>query len=195
MTIAIQANAETRELYVNNIIRVWDSATCDQLARGRNWYPTANQLAEMMSDGHVVKGAGVIAALSANKRWGENIVLANRAFGAGKASGHFSDAIRKAERIMSGEQPEQVLPMDIKTGHFYRCILDPTDPDAICIDRHAHDIAVGERYGQRSRGLGARGRYALMAHVYREAAQRLGELPQVVQAVTWVVWTEQNKGA
>ncbi|MGS2646061.1 DUF7178 family protein [Streptosporangium sp. G12] len=195
MTISIQANAETRELYVNNIIRVWDSATCDQLARGRNWYPTAHQLAEMMSDGHVVKGAGVIAALSANKRWGENIVLANRAFDAGKASGHFSDAIRKAERIMSGEQPEQVLPMDIKTGHFYRCILDPTDPDAICIDRHAHDIAVGERYGQKSRGLGARGRYALMAHVYREAAQRLGELPQVVQAVTWVVWTEQSKGA
>ncbi|WP_371784672.1 DUF7178 family protein [Streptosporangium subroseum] len=194
MTVPIKADAETREQYVSNIIRVWDSASYAQRARGENWYPTANQLADMMSEGHTIKGAGVIAALSANKSWGENIKLANRAFDSGKASGHFGDAIRKVERIMSGELPDQVLPMDIKTGHFYRCILDPTDPDAICIDRHAHDIAVGERYGQRSRGLGARGRYALMAHVYREAAQRLGELPQVVQAVTWVVWTEQIKG-
>ena len=184
MPIDINPGATIREGYVRNILAVWDSATVDQRARGVAWYRTANQLAEMLSEGNVVAGAGVIAALSANKSWGDNVKLATQAFECGEPSGHVGDAIRKAARIMSGEAPELVLPMDSKTGHFYRCILDPTDADAICVDRHAHDIAVGRRYGNQDRGLGAKGRYALLAHVYREAAQRLWELPQVVQAVT-----------
>ena len=36
-------------------------------------------------------------------------------------------------------------------------------------------------------------RYATLAHAYREAARRLGELPSTVQAVTWVVWREMIK--
>ncbi|QZZ32504.1 hypothetical protein A7X85_03920 [Streptomyces sp. ST1015] len=62
------------------------------------------------------------------------------------------------------------------------------------IDRHAHDVAVGELYGRRDRGLGAVRRYAMLAHCYREAALRLGELPSTVQAVTWVVHTERIAG-
>ncbi|MEO3863432.1 hypothetical protein [Acrocarpospora sp. B8E8] len=179
--------------YVDNVLAVWERATFDQMGRGVNWYRTANQLANMISGGDAAAGAGVLSALSANKSWRENVKLATRAFEAGEASGHFGDAIRKAARIMAGEAPETVLPMDAKTGNFYRCILNPTDPESVCIDRHAHDIAVGERYGNRDRGLGASGRYALLANVYRDAAMRLGAIPQVVQAVTWVVWIE-NKG-
>ncbi|GAA3536985.1 hypothetical protein GCM10022419_016000 [Nonomuraea rosea] len=194
MPIPIKPNAETREMYVNNILRVWDSATHDQLERGLNWYRTANQLAHMISGGNVVAGAGVIAALSANKSWSENTKLAARAFLKGQASGHVGDAINKAARIMAGESPTVVLPMASKTGHFFRCIADPTDSDAICIDRHAHDIAVGQRYGNADRGLGSKGRYALMADLYREAASRLGYLPQQIQAVAWVVWIERKNG-
>ncbi|PRH79427.1 hypothetical protein C6N75_09895 [Streptomyces solincola] len=62
------------------------------------------------------------------------------------------------------------------------------------MDRHAHDIAVGETYGSRDRGLSAKTRYAVVAHAYREAAMRLGELPSTVQAVTWVVRTEGIAG-
>lgn len=93
---------------------------------------------------------------------------------------------------MAGEDPELVLPMDSKTGHFYRCILDPTDAEAICIDRHAHDIAVGERYGNRDRGLSSKARYALLADVYKRAAKRINVIPQELQAVTWVVWIERK---
>ncbi|WP_211266908.1 DUF7178 family protein [Nonomuraea candida] len=194
MPISIKPDTETRERYVNNIIRVFDSASQDQLERGINWYRTANQLATMISGGNTVAGAGVIAALSANKSWSENTKLAARAFLKGEPSGHVGDAVKKATRIMAGESPRVVLPMASKTGHFFRCIADPTDSDAICIDRHAHDIAVGERYGNADRGLGSKGRYALLADVYREAASRLGYLPQTVQAVTWVVWIERKNG-
>ncbi|MYS39656.1 hypothetical protein GT025_36590 [Streptomyces sp. SID4920] len=60
------------------------------------------------------------------------------------------------------------------------------------IDRHAHDIAVREIYGQRDRGLGAIGRYNALADSYRLAARRIGELPSVVQAVTWVAHLERR---
>ncbi|MFI6495973.1 hypothetical protein [Nonomuraea typhae] len=190
--IDIKSDDETRQIYVKNIIAVYESTTADQLARGRAWYQTAHDLALMISGGNIQAGAGVIAALSANKRWADNVKLATRAFVAGKATGHVGDALRKATRIMAGESPENVLPMDSKTGHFYRCIVNPTDSDAICLDRHAHDIAVGTRYGDHERGLSSKGRYALLASIYREAATRLGELPQVVQAVTWVAWIESR---
>ncbi|MFE5369226.1 DUF7178 family protein [Streptomyces mirabilis] len=181
----------TREGYVQNIIDAYRSATPEQVARGRRWYATAHELAAMLADGETRKGAGVIAALSANKRWSDNVRLARGAFKIGRPSGHFRDALRKAERIMRGDDPEDVLPMGLKTGHFFRCIADPSDPDAVVIDRHAHDIAVGEIYGSRERGLTTPNRYALLAHCYREAAQRLGELPSTVQAVTWVAHTER----
>lgn len=180
----------TRQSYVSNVIRKWNDADLNQKSRGRNWYHNAHQLAEMISGGDARAGAGVLAALSANKRWADNTKLAALAFADGKPSGHVGDALRKVERIMSGEDPEDVLPMGSKTWNFFRCILNPLDPEPICIDRHAHDIAIGVRYGQRYRGLSAVGRYVLLSGIYREAAMRLEEIPQVVQAVCWVAQVE-----
>lgn len=192
MPIPTVADKSVQDQYVSNVISVWDSADFEQLMRGLNWYRNANQLAYMIADGNTAMGAGVIAALSANKRWSENIKLATSAFENGAAAGTFGDAIRKASRIMAGESPETVLPMGAKTGHFYRCILDPNDPEPVCIDRHAHDIAVNERYGSQDRGLSKKPRYELIANVYREAAKQIGVIPQVLQATTWVVWIERK---
>ncbi|MFF8831366.1 hypothetical protein [Streptomyces sp. NPDC015131] len=192
--IPVKADTATREQYVQNVLAVFHRATPDQRARGEAWYRTAHQLAEMISGGDVVAGAGVIAVLSANKSWAANRSLAERAFVTGEPSGHTGDNLRKAAKIMAGVDPAEVLPMDVKTGNFYRCILDPTDPEAVCIDRHAHDIAVGETYGNRDRGLSSKRRYALIAHAYREAAMRLGTLPSTVQSVTWLVQVESVAG-
>lgn len=195
MTIPIRATEAQREQYVQNILSVWHSADARQMDEGRSWYRTANKLASIIGEGDVKMGAGIIAALSVQKSWDENLKLARRASAAGEASGHVADAMHKANAILNGVDPERVLPMSRKTGQFYRCIVNPADPDAICIDRHAHDIAVGERYGDRNRGLTAKGRYELIAECYREAARRLHELPQTVQAVTWTVWTDKEREA
>lgn len=192
--IPIQADGWTRESYVQNIIAVFESATPDQESSGRTWYATAHQIADMMTEGDVRTGAGLLAALSPQTSWWLNVELATDAYESGTPSRHVADALSKANRILAGVDPAEVLPMDRKTGHFYRCILDPSDPEAVCIDRHAHDIAVGKPFGAEERGLSSKGRYALIAHCYREAAQRLGELPQTVQAVTWVVWRDRLAG-
>lgn len=183
-----------RATYVQNIIDTYNRATDRQYEEGARWYPMAHQLAYMISDGNVREGAGVIAALSANKSWSENTKIATRALGSGKATGHVKDALTKATKIMNGADPEDVLPMGAKTGNFFLCINDPSNGTAVCVDRHAHDIAVGEVYGNRDRGLSTKSRYNVIADAYRAAADRAGELPLVMQAVTWVVQTEELRG-
>lgn len=190
MMISTTASTRTHQRYVKNIMNTWERATPDQLQRGMNWYRTAHDLADLMSEGNVTAGAGVIAALSAQKSWALNTRMAKRAFTTGELSGHTTDALTKAAKIMAGVDPAEVLPMTLKTGNFYRTILDPEDPDAVVIDRHAHDVAIAKRYGQQPRGLHNKNRYATLAHAYREAARRLGELPSTVQAVTWLVQSE-----
>lgn len=197
--IPIKADAATLESYVQNVIDVWYAATPEQLAEGRAWYQVANGLATFISDGNTRAGAGVLAALSPMQAWDTNVMLAERAFANGEPSGHLGDALRKAARIMAGEDPLDVLPVDSKTFNFYINIFNPDDADAVTIDRHAHDIVAGEAYTPRAsrvggpttprdRGLSKPKRYALIALVYRMAAQRLDELPSTVQAVTWVAW-------
>ena len=188
--IPIKADGSTRERYIRNVISVFGSATDAQVREGRQWYPQANRIADMMCDGDVRMGAGLLAALSPQTTWWLNVELAADAYESGNPARHVGDALSKAARILAGISPEEVLPMERKTGHFYRCILDPSDSLAVCVDRHAHDVAVGERYGNRPRGLTAGSRYSLLSGVYREASKRLGELPQTVQAVTWVAWRE-----
>lgn len=190
--IPIKADPATKERYVTNILTTYARASVQQKITGEQWYRTANQLADMMSGGNARAGAGVIAALSANKSWKENQKLAKRAFVTGEAHGHVGDAIRKAGKIMLGADPESVLPMESKTGQFFLCIAEPDHPTAVCIDRHAHDAAVGARYGDRDRGLSAKGRYNLIADAYREAARRVNTNPATLQAVVWTVWIENK---
>lgn len=184
----------TRRRYVANILATYAAASSEQRAKGASWYRTAHDMANIIGDGNVRMGAGVIAALSANKSWRLNVRLANDA-AAGNIHGHTKANLAKVSAIMiDGADPEDVLPMSSKTGHFFRCIADPTDPDPVVIDRHAHDVAVGRTLGDAERGLSSVGRYAALAHAYRTAAARLGILPSELQAITWVVQTERIAG-
>lgn len=172
----------------DNILSEYRRSTEDDRAEGFRWYRDAHKIATTLGYGDAKQGAALLAALSPQTSWELNVKLAAKAVNDGRASGHLGDACRKADRILSGWPAERVLPMDKKTGDFYRCIADPGDPDSVCVDRHAHDIAVGERYGSRNRGLDARGRYVAVQRAYRLAAKVLGILPQELQAITWVSW-------
>jgi len=192
--IPIKADGEAREYYVRNIVSVWSLATDDEYEQGAHWYEQAHRTAGMLADGDVRTGAGLLAALSPQTTWWLNVELACDAFEAGRATRHTEDSTSKANKILAGIDPADVLPMRRKTGQFYRCILNPDDEDAVCVDRHAYDIAVGIPLGDWNRGLGAHGRYRLLADCYREAGARVGHLPSAVQAVTWVAWRNSLAG-
>jgi len=178
-----------RAAYVANIIAAYRAATPEQTDAGHRWYPQAHDMATWMA-GDPVVGAGVLAAFSANTGWGRTVNLAVKAFSTGEPSGHTGAVISKARAIMAGVDPASVLPMTKKTGHFFQAIANPSDPHPVVIDRHAHDLAVGVRFGNDDRGLDNLNRYNSLVDAYRAAATELGELPSVVQAVTWVAWRE-----
>lgn len=191
MPIPMNPTEDQFDQYVSNILSVYRRASAEQVQRGKSWYQTAHDIAIAIS-GDVVKGAGVIAAMSAQTEWNDNVNRAKRSFENGVATKHTKSVLEKAERIMRGEDPATVLPMEKKTGHFYRCIVDPTTEDAVVIDRHAYDVMVGERHGNASRGLGSKKRYALVANAYRAAARQLSVTPATLQAITWVTWIEEK---
>ncbi|MGH3197477.1 MAG: DUF7178 family protein [Streptosporangiaceae bacterium] len=177
--------------YAGNITAAFRAATPEQVAHGRQWCPVAHNLAVITGGGDVRKGAGMLAALSAQRPWEVNVGLAEDAAN-GDLHGHTEAVLAEVRVIMEGADPAEVLPMEMKPGRFYRCMVDPSAPDPVVIDRHAHDVAAGERYGSRSRG-------PVQCQPLRDPGAglpagraRAGEIPQVVQAVVWVGQADQK---
>lgn len=178
----------------DNIIAVFNRSTPQEWMRGMQWYSTANDLAVMVGDGDPVKGAGIIAALSANVGWAHNVRMAEEMAATGVTRG-LPVGIAKANRIMDGYDPAEVIgERALKTINFFHNIAYPETSTGVTVDRHAHDIARNERWGNRDRGLSTPARYAIFADAYTAAAARIGGgvLPSQVQAVTWVVWTRNE---
>lgn len=176
---------------VERIKAVYLSGNKTQIEQGNAWYRVAHDLAEQVGHGNVRLGAGIIAAFSAQKRWGDNLDLAFEASN-GNVRGHTSVTLAKVQAMLDGASPESVLPMDLKTGMFYRCIIDPSDPDPVVIDRWAYRTATGEYdaatgWKGNNPGLSNKNRYAAIALAYRMAAVELNDIAQRVQARCWVI--------
>lgn len=176
-----------------NIVRVWEQATVQELAEGMDWYRDAHALAVKLSPSDPASAAGVIAALSPMMDWGQNVNLAVRAYRDGQASGALFSNVAKANRILAGERPEDVLGGN-KVRAFYGVIADPSS-DAVVVDRHAFDIAVGRVTNNVTRhALGRKGVYESFATAYVRAAKTISKATGMdvsasqVQAVTWTVW-------
>jgi hypothetical protein len=174
--------------FTTRIKAAWHTTSMADRAQGRAWYATAHDLAEIIGHGDVNAGAGIIAALSPRMPWQRNVKLAMLAAD-GEFTGTLKANLAKAERIYLGEDPRMVLPADSKTHNFYRNILDPFDPDPVTVDQWAWRVASGEN------GVASisKNQYAFAATAYRLAALDLGELPCVVQAVTWL-WIRRING-
>jgi hypothetical protein len=181
--------------HVENIIQKYHSASPEFLKGGNEWYERAHDVAKGIGGGDVQRGAGIVAALSPQMSWERNINMAHELVRHGTAS-HTEDNLKKALKIHEGADPREVLGGH-KVRSFYENIVDPSNPNPVTIDRHAHDIAVGDPFkgsggGTRNTapvdlGLSSMGRYKHFEHAYRHAAGELGvELPHKVQAVTWV---------
>lgn len=184
--------------HVENIQLKYQQATPDDLARGKDWYATAHRIAHGLGGGNVHLGAGVLAALSPNMDWDKNIEGAHHVVKTGGPWHHqTADNNTKALRILAGENPTDVLG-GYKVKNFYHNIVNPEDPGAVTIDKHAHDIARGMPPGYRRKedldlGLSSKNRYDHFVHAYATATHRLGEqIPSQVQAVTWTTHRRQK---
>lgn len=190
---------------VANILSVYNEATAADLREGLAWYLTAHNWCRVRAGANrphlIARNAGIVAALSPMNAWGNNkrkaeelISLRGRiVVEKGKPNGIGLGAnVEKAIAIYNGADPLDVLGGD-KVRAFYQTILDPlADIDPV-IDRHAFDIAVGERTDEKRRGiLSRKGVYAEFAHAYREAAKIAGIGSAQMQAVTWIAWRNMH---
>lgn len=182
-----------RKQLVDNILSVYDRASTAARNQGMSWYQTAHDLAGVVGLGDHDKGAGIIAALSANTAWGQNERLA-LAISKGEEVRHLSKVLDKVHRIMAGEPALTVLGNGLKTLNFYLNIREPESPTPVTIDRHAHDLARGRRWGEKQRGLTTATRYQALVDAYRDAAALRGVLPNQMQAVTWCQWRDEIAG-
>lgn len=172
------------------IMRLFADATDEELAYGLTWYGQAHALACELAETHGVsvdQVAGVIAALSPQTSWDQNIIRARQLLTTGSTYG-LGLGIRKAISILAGSAPGDVLGGP-KTLAFWSNIADPENSQAVTIDRHAYDAALGYVADERERkSLDRKGEYERIADIYRSAARSLGVAPHVAQAVVWAVW-------
>lgn len=174
-------SAERVATLAANIRHARESASDGQAARGAVWYSVAHDLAGIVGNGDVRKGAGIIAALSPRMPWERNVTLAMDARN-GKVHGALGASLRKVQAILDGTDPAEVLPMSAKTGYFFANILDPTERESVTVDVWAHRIATGDA---KSAGPRNARDYAECAEAYRVVAREYSEPANHTQAITW----------
>jgi hypothetical protein len=206
--IDIDRSPQKLSTMIDNVLKVYAQATPGQRASGRAWYPQAHVIACRVGGGNVAVGASVLAALSPQTLWSLNVEQAyevSHLTDADRVALESGDRSPLAGRALNRQPTARVLlalklqtgalaPYDglgLKTRAFALLIAEPDHVSAVVIDAHAHDIAHGVKLQHKvPRGLGAVGRYELLADVYREAAAIVGCLPSVLQATTWETWRE-----
>ncbi len=172
--------------HVSNILATYALANSHERANGLAWYFEANTIARELGNGDVAFGAALLAVLSPLEKWERNVAVARHAVAYGYPYPTTGDKTGKVTRLLSGENPADVV-SGPKVTAFYNNILDPSG-DHVTIDRHAIDIAFGVVHTDKSRPAGTKKLIAELSTAYRDAAKTLNIVPLELQAITWVAW-------
>lgn len=190
--------AATEHYSLSNLQAVLDLATEADWAAGLTWYARAHRAAIELSDAYSVstdQAAGIIAALSPQNGWENNLQAARLFLTDPTVDVHFHDACEKARAILRGAAPLAAL-RGQKVRSFFRNIAEPDRAGAVTVDRHAAAILCGlttPEWNRRfQKTLERRHFYRLATGVYRAEARRLSLLPHQVQAVAWLVQSNRS---
>ena len=186
-----------------NILSVYVRANEYDREEGLHWYANAHETAVVFSHKYGVSlqtVVGVIAALSPGRNWGMNLLEAEdfiREYNKGRRGKDLPIVgtygyrnIRKTIAILEGKPPLDVLGGN-KVRSFYANILDPKGMD-VTIDRHAKGLAIRSNSVRGATNeLDANvtnAEYPYYAKHYVTLAERLGLIPNQLQAICWVTW-------
>ena len=183
------------------ILKRWEILKERERNDGRRWYPRARRMVREMArelelSPYVM--AGVVAALSPQNNWDTfnkrtrvrgypNLKCARKAVALFTYSNQFTCRgchlpvqEKKAERILAGERPMDVL-RGPKVQAFYHNLAYPHSR-RITVDRWAWRVATLDEYKS---GFTAK-KLQPVADAYVKVAEQVDELPLSVQAGTWL---------
>ena len=174
-----------------NIVQAYNKASEDSLVKGQGWYTDAKNIAEQVSTlvgtEDIRVGAGIIAALSPQMSWGDNIAEALKFTSLGYSTMQTKANNVKAQKIQEGQDPETVLG-GAKVTSFYHAILEPTGQYKPVVDRHAIAIYYGKPVSHRDLGRAMSNPRVVrrIQSAYSRASRIVGKHYNVVQATTWL---------
>ena len=187
LTKGIQNIPAHRRRVIDNLTDIGNSLTTYEVIAGMGWYRGAENLARRLAYRYGCtkhQAAGVIAAMSPNQTWANNIRMAEEAL-AGNPRG-FASAVARVKRILAGGSIIGTFPEPTGKSHkireFYRAISG--NPNAVVIDRWALRAAWGNHADIKN--LERVGVYHMVADCYREVAEMFDMTPRDFQAAVWI---------
>lgn len=190
------------DLMVRNILSVYYSANAGQRIHGEYWYDTAQMIAYDLSTKYGVelaKVAGVIAAVSPQNQWANNVRLAEKIvsrYVAGidvvEAGGYLGLGLNKAKQILESDGNTETIKTILsgrKIVSFFRNIMGARN--VVTVDGHAYNVAL---FGMERQSINSTPRkltdkvYGEVEDAYREAAKIAGINQVSMQAITWTVY-------
>ena len=188
---------------VRQILKVYKSATSDEIEFGMRWYAIAKRDATKIAKEFGISvntTVGVIAALSPNLGWNLNVRAARDLIGAFTDGRSMDDIIvsaypankRKAWEMLEQKMVRKKALMaklnGRKTTAFFANILGL---DVVTVDGHAKNIHDGLRRVLKNNNVGVK-EYGIIADAYYKAANKVGIKGYQMQAITWVAWRRQH---
>lgn len=173
---------------VDNILSVINDATPTEYHEGMIWYNRVNAWCWGTDYVDYRRAAGIVAVLSPLLPWQKNMEYAEMVYAGKTDIPCLPQNAAKAIAIFNGANVLDVV-SGPKVTAFFRNIVNPysDNPRDVTIDKHAHDIATGDRAPYHaSRGINGN-KYIDIANAYVDAARILGVLPLQAQAIAWTV--------
>ena len=184
---------------VNNIIKVYNTATPEEKEYWGRWYLHASSVVQQTANRYDIDlptAAGVFAVLSPGNKWWINARVADKLIffwknGALNALGNlnaYPRNVRMAIKILEDGTPSALV-KGPKTGVFYDSLVDPEGVErSIVLDGHAVNIWRGVK-GTVKEGKIPNDKVREQIEAdYSKAAAKLHIPEQSLQAVTWYMW-------
>lgn len=169
---------------ITNILKVYQSALPHEYG-SVSWYRDARtSIIQAAADCEIdpLVLTAMVAVLSPRMPWAKNIAAAVSVAKDEPLPGIMAVSLEKAYQIRYGNLTAL---SGQKVENFFRNLWDPSDPEPVTVDVWADRVAAFDSR-KANKGIGPK-RYQEVAQAYRDAADRIGILPNQLQAITWTV--------
>lgn len=181
-----------RSQLVRNLGKLYRRATDADIVSGEGWYPYARSIVRDWAGSYCLPDrtvANVIAAISPQCRWEDNLIIADDVLAGRPPSIHraLPRNVSIARRLIAEASFEQQLTSYMPYGPKVACFAENLvgSDHYVTVDTHALQAALADPTSTIALKWS---RYLVFAQAYVIAAERAHRLPAEYQAILWHTW-------